>query len=262
MSALHSIPRILHQTWRTKALPFAFARFRASWIARHPEWEHRLYDDDDCGALVELTGAPWPNLYSRLPTAIQRADVFRYLVVHHHGGVYADIDMECHRPLDALLQGAECVLSIEAHLTERRRRILGYRTPRQLANCVFAAAPRNAFLGHVLARLERLDPSDVRTDMDVEDSTGPRMLTRVFESLSRSEQEQIRVLPQVLLVPPNLPSALERWVAPYSRHHFAGTWKRDSSTRRSLWQCWIERDRMPPLRPVLSFGVQDREEGP
>lgn len=259
MSTLRPIPRIVHQTWRTKALPSDFARFRESWLRHHPGWEHRLYDDDDCRALAESAGRPWSGLYSSLPTPIQRADLFRYLVVHQLGGVYADIDMECRRPIDALLQGAECVLSIEAHLTERRRRLLGYREPRQLANCVFAAAPGNAFLGHVLARIEALGPSDVSTDVDVEDSTGPRMLTRVFEGLSRADQGRIRVLPQVLLVPPSLPYPLERWVAPYSRHHFAGTWKRDPSKRRSLWKRWVERDVMPPLRPGRSFDVQDDE---
>jgi mannosyltransferase OCH1-like enzyme len=258
MSAPCSIPRIVHQTWRTKALPPDFARFRASWAVRHPAWEHRLYDDADCREAVEAIGAPWPRIYSNLPTAIQRADLFRYLVVHHVGGVYADIDMECRRPIDALLQGAECVLSIEAHLTERRRRLLGYREPRQLANCVFAAAPGHAFLGQVLACIAQRVSSEVRSDVDVEDSTGPRMLTRVFESLSRTDQRRIRVLPQVLLVPPNLPYAVERWIAPYSRHHFAGTWKRDSLKQRSLWEKWIERDRIPPLRPARSFEMDDR----
>ena len=261
MSAPPAIPRILHQTWRTTDLPPDFARFRASWIARHPGWEHRLYDDDDCRAVVESAGEAWARLYARLPTAIQRADLFRYLVVHHAGGVYADVDMECHRPLDALLAGTTCVFSIEAHLTERRRRLLGYRQPRQLANCVFAAAPGQPFLGCVLARIARLGAAPVSGDADVEESTGPRMLTRVFESLPPAEQARVRVLPQVLLVPPRLPCSLERWVAaPYSRHHFAGTWKRDPVQRRSWWQRWIERDLMPPLGAARRFDASDGEE--
>lgn len=257
MSTARSIPRIVHQTWRTKALPPEFARFRASWIARHPQWEHRLYDDAECRAVVQSVGGAWPDVYARLPTDIQRADVFRYLIIHRHGGVYADIDMECYRAIDGLLEGAEAVFAIEAHLTERRRRRLGYREPRQLANCVFAAAPGNGVLGELLGHIGRLGPSDVRADGDVEDSTGPRMLTRLFESLPSADRARVRLLPQVLLLPPTLPRALEHWVAPYARHHFAGTWKRDPPPARSLWQRWIERDVVPPLRPSLRFDTPD-----
>lgn len=247
MSMLRQIPLVLHQTWRTTALPSEFARFRDSWRRHHPAWQHRFYDDEACRREVAQMGAPWPGVYARLPTGIQRADLFRYLIVFRHGGVYADVDMECRRPVDALLEGASCVLAIEAHLTERRRRRLGYRAPRQIANCVFAARPGDPFLARVLDRIGAAGTSDVRTDDDIEDSTGPRLLTRVFESLPPQEAGQIRLLPQISLVPPSVPRLVEWWLAPYARHHFAGTWKRDPVSGRSLWRRWLERDRVPPL---------------
>ncbi len=255
MSAAPTIPRILHQTWRTRDLPPAFVRFRAGWIAQHPEWEHRLYGDDECRAAADALGQPWAALYARLPTAIQRADLFRYLIVYRDGGVYADLDMECHRPLDGLLAGASCVLSIEAHLPERRRRALGYREPRQLANCVFAAAPGDPFVAAVLAHIVRRRRVDVTTDADVEESTGPRLLTRVFEGLAREEQRGVRVLPQMLLMPPRWPFALERLAAPYARHHFAGSWKCDPQPRRSWRARWRERDLLPPLFTARRVGA-------
>jgi hypothetical protein len=99
----------------------------------------------------------------------------------------------------------------------------------------------------------------VRGDADVEDTTGPRMLTRVFEALPACDRQRIRLVPQVLLVPPTLPPVIEWWVAPYARHHFAGTWKRDPARPRSPWRRWVERDLMPPLRPALSVEGQDEE---
>jgi mannosyltransferase OCH1-like enzyme len=246
-----SIPRILHQTWRSRALPRTLQRCRDSWLSRHPAWEHRFYDDEGCRALVHECGRRWVEVYDSLPTAIQRADLFRYLVMESHGGVYADLDMACYRPIDALIGGASCVLSIEAHLTKTRQRELGYRAPRQLANCVLAAAPGHPFFRALLSRIGSLDRVVVTTDADVEDSTGPRLLTRAFERLDASDRAAIRVLPQILLMAPRECPRLP-WIGPpvYARHLAVGSWKR-TRRRASLRRWWIERNCLPPLWPAV-----------
>lgn len=245
------IPRILHQTWRSRALPKALRRCRDSWISRHPAWQHCFYDDEDCRALVRGCGGRWFEMYECLPTAIQRADLFRYLVIESQGGVYADVDMACYRPIDALIEGASCVLSIEAHLTNTRQRELGYLAPRQLANCVLAAAPGHPFLRTLLSRIGSLDSFVVTSDADVEDSTGPRLLTRAFERLDASDQAAIRVLPQVLLMAPRECPRLP-WIGPpvHARHLAVGSWKHPRG-RPSFRRWWIERNRLPPLWPAV-----------
>ena len=39
--------------------------------------------------------------YETMPRNIEKVDFFRYLVVLHHGGIYADTDVECRQPLDS-----------------------------------------------------------------------------------------------------------------------------------------------------------------
>lgn len=39
-----------------------------------------------------------------------RADFVRFLYMHHHGGVYADLDMECLKPMDTLMSTHSVVL--------------------------------------------------------------------------------------------------------------------------------------------------------
>lgn len=174
-----------------------------------------------------------------------------YLVIKSQGGVYADLDMACYRPIDALVEGASCVLSIEAHLTNARQRELGYLAPRQLANCVLAAAPGHPFLRALLSKIGSLDRFAVTTDADVEDSTGPRLLTRTFERLDASDQAGIRVLPQILLMAPRECPRLP-WIGPpvHARHLAVGSWKRPRG-RTSLRRWWIERNRVPPLWPAV-----------
>jgi inositol phosphorylceramide mannosyltransferase catalytic subunit len=48
-------------------------------------------------------------LYEAYPEAIQRVDAARYVILREFGGVYADLDLQCLRPIDALLD-AEVVL--------------------------------------------------------------------------------------------------------------------------------------------------------
>jgi mannosyltransferase OCH1-like enzyme len=49
--------------------------------------------------------------YRRLAKGVERADFFRYMVVLRHGGVYADLDTECVRPLDALLRSGDTLVA-------------------------------------------------------------------------------------------------------------------------------------------------------
>jgi hypothetical protein len=54
-----------------------------------------------------------------------KADVFRYAMIFRDGGLYADVDMECLKPVGSILAGGTCTLSVEAHLGRTRQRELG-----------------------------------------------------------------------------------------------------------------------------------------
>jgi mannosyltransferase OCH1-like enzyme len=222
-----SIPRILHQTWKTREVPAEFLRFRESWRRRHPHWEIRLYDDDACRDLVLRDFPHLASLYDGLPTNIQRADLFRYLAVYRFGGVYADLDMECYRPIEPLLGGRSCVFGTEAEFGESLRRRLNYRRPYQVANCIFAAKPRHPFFQLLLERIQGPPLDGIDIVDAVEDTTGPRFLTRVFQEV-REQFPGMTLLPQIHWMPPNRPSYPNCFpfnVHIYCRHHFVGSWK-------------------------------------
>lgn len=249
------IPKRLFQTWRTRTLPEAAERLVRGWREHHPDWEILLHDDDDCREIIGSAAPERLDLWDRLPFGVMKADLYRYAVVWRNGGVYADVDMECLRPIDRLLAGTDCLLATEARLGARRTRELGYAEPFQIANCIFAAAPGHPFLRAALDRAFDLVAarSEIRRD-DVEDLTGPRMLTRLY--FERSWPAMALARPIALMAPLHYPTFPPFGRNIHTRHLTFGSWK-DASREVSLARRWIERDRFVcpfPSRLVVPVG--------
>jgi inositol phosphorylceramide mannosyltransferase catalytic subunit len=231
------IPAILHQTWRTTDLPIPFANWRAGWIERHPNWEHRLYDDDAIHRTIADRAPGWLPTYDTLPRMIQRVDFFRYLIVYLDGGMYVDVDMISYLPCEPLLEGASCVLGIEIHLRKHLQAELDYRAPWQVANFIFAAAPEHPLLGAALEDIARNAARPAQDDERVQDITGPRMLTRIAGAIAAERNESIRILPQINW---NAPWAYPRIgslaARIYARHACLGSWRTEQALARRLWR--------------------------
>lgn len=198
--------------------------------------------------------------YQQLPYPVMRADFFRYAAIYRDGGVYADIDMECVRPLEHLLALAPAVFSVEAHLTVQRQSELGYAAPFQIANCIFAAEAGHPFLAEAMERVIALTRG--RRDAargEIEDLTGPRMLTRLFFERLRAD---VAVLHQIYLMPPrHYPAVWPMDANIHARHHFHGSWK-SASGRRALRRVWTERDRWPNPYPAAYVDPRLADGGP
>lgn len=236
------IPKILIQTWRSADVPDKARRMCDSWRLLNPDFDFRFYDDDAARALVQEAFPQFLDLYDGFPYPVMRADFFRYAALHRHGGVYADIDMECIRPFRPLLGLAPVVVGLEAHLTERRRLELGYEEPAQIANCILLAQARHPILLEAMQRAAAIwtaRPTASRDD--IEDVTGPRMFTRLFYD---NRHQDIAVTRQMVLTPPrHYPDIWPINALIHARHHFFGSWK--SAKNTSVARKWIERDLWP-----------------
>ncbi len=107
------IPRIVHQVWlgadQPAPPPHMLAASR-TWSDRNPGWEHRVWTAADVEELFARARPDLEEFYRDYPRWIQRADAARYLILHEHGGVYADMDIACARALEPLA-GEELVLA-------------------------------------------------------------------------------------------------------------------------------------------------------
>ena len=93
------IPHIIWQTYKNKELPPQAARLRKSWIDKNPGWTVELYEDDHIDKYIK---GNWDNdmyaFFKALPLGVMKADLWRYLILTTHGGVYTDVDSICLLP--------------------------------------------------------------------------------------------------------------------------------------------------------------------
>jgi hypothetical protein len=169
------IPAILHQTWKTKNVPEEWQRLARSWQTLNPSWHYHLWTDEANRAFVAEHYAQLLATYDGYPYAIQRADAVRYCLLHHYGGVYADLDIECLRPIDGLMQERRFIAVLEPDVQAID---LGF--DRVVSNAILAAAPAHPFLAFVIDTLSR-DCRRAVTHRDVLETTGPLMLSRALQ---------------------------------------------------------------------------------
>ena len=104
------IPKIIHMTCKDKSNMSNFYKQNYnSWKTKHEQngWEIRLYDDND---LMNFFNTYYPSIYENVVKTynkiIYKVDIFKILVLNKMGGVYVDMDVECLKPIDELIENA------------------------------------------------------------------------------------------------------------------------------------------------------------
>ncbi len=217
-----NIPKIIHQTWKKKELPENFYNWSQSWKTMNPEFKYCFYNDMDCWKFMYNNYPEYLDLYEDLKP-VEKADIFRYLVLHKYGGVYADMDTECYRPISSLLEqyDRQLITGIEYEGPE-----IGYPyTPNgvQLQQWFIASPQNHPVLIKLVNEIQnrwwwRWLYSLVKTPNQVTYwLTGPEVFTDVVK-----EAGNIIIMPKGILGSYD-PRRITR--DSYLQHHFAGTWK-------------------------------------
>ena len=66
----------------------------------HPSWYLKTWTEEEMAPLVT---PKWAHVLGECHLLIQRADIYRCIVLEEYGGVYVDCDMLCLKPLDEFL---------------------------------------------------------------------------------------------------------------------------------------------------------------
>jgi mannosyltransferase OCH1-like enzyme len=199
-----TIPKILHQIWGgEKSLPEYFITFSQTWKENHPEWQYEFWDDNRISAFVAEYYPQYAEMFHDFTYNMQRWDTIRYMIMDIYGGIYADFDSECLKPLDDLLANKSCVFSLEADF---HAKING--TAIQPATSVFGSAPGHPFIREIIkAIFAGFKKSEFINTQDklweVVKSTGPIMIANVYAEFPNKED--------IHLIPLQYFASLESW---------------------------------------------------
>ena len=199
---MSAIPRQVHLIWiqgedaLAQAKPWWKER-KAAWEKHMPTWKlkvhsdksiRRLFQDPMYEALQPLYDAP------NAPMA-WKADIARYMLVHKHGGMYADITYEVIRNFDWMLHGRNVDFVFLHHDVQRAEKDIFMNTN----NCWFAATQHHPILTAILLRLETAAVPQSFPFSVIYKVTGPQQLWRAVKPHLQSPR--VRAIPSVSLDP-------------------------------------------------------------
>ncbi len=210
------IPKIIHQIWLGGPVPEKYTNYRQSWIDHHPDWEYRLWTDAD----VESFQLQNKELFDKARNYGEKADIFRYEILHRYGGLYVDIDFECLKPFDALHHFYDFYAGFE----QEGRHM-------ELCNAIIGTSPGNAIIK--LCNKSLKEEGDYNDVLSTIKRTGPYYFTECFMKAIQNYKGKALILPVSFLYPvpikPKVYVTLEsvkQWIRPETLavHYWAAGW--------------------------------------
>jgi mannosyltransferase OCH1-like enzyme len=163
-----TIPKIIWQTYKDPQETLALYMHEAmdTWKNLNPEYEHRYMDDTQAAEFIKNEyGQEWYDIFISLPVGVMRGDLWRYMVIYKYGGVYADLDTECLKP-------------ISSWMIEDKEFIVCPETSDHFCQWTFASTSGNPILKSVLDLIkDRLLNPEYGSPHFVHTHTGPAIWT-------------------------------------------------------------------------------------
>ena len=179
MSYTAPVPKIIFQTWKSHTvIPDNYRYWSNTWKLHNPDYQYILWDDADNRAFI-ADNFPWfLRIFDGYAKNINRADAVRYFFLYYYGGIYADMDFECLRPIDSLLTTDASVILGKMDTKNEKHSI---------PNAIMISKPRDPFWIYVFQQLMRNKGSST-----VEMATGPMMLFEAIQAFNKKDRQPVR----------------------------------------------------------------------
>jgi inositol phosphorylceramide mannosyltransferase catalytic subunit len=188
------IPKIIHQIWIGGPIPEKYNGIRKTWKEKNPDWEYRLWTDAD------LPAFPFTDR-KRFEKAIsvgEKADILRYDILLHFGGLYVDTDFECLKSFDPIHSTCDFYVGLEAAFCEDQAPAMG--------NALIASIPGHPILKYCLKDISKRSPGT--TPDEVQSVSGPGCLRKAFFKQSNQKGFKNIAFPYTFFYP--IPSSHRR----------------------------------------------------
>ena len=210
-----TIPNILWQTYKTDSIPNQAKPLIKSWLDKNPNLQWYFMDDTKCQQFIQdHFNQEFYNMYISLPFGVMKADVWRVAVVYVYGGIYADTDCECIKPISEWLNFDD-------------RLIVGEEMDNgDLYNCIFAAEPNHPALLSVLNKFMELynDPNFLKDPNTPIQNFGQYGFSRAILDYYKENPNDIKIIPKK----ENIFSTIHKYDTSCVIHHVASLKWRDN----------------------------------
>lgn len=180
------LPRILHQVWVGPRMPVRFRRYAAGLQKLHPDWEYRLWTERELAAVPMRNRELFDDAdryQSKRRVPRMQSNIARLEILGEFGGVYLDSDVIGLRALEPLLVDVEAFAAWSPNGSQH------------LTNAILGAVSGHPFIQASIDQLPR--SVEDRPGQGSWDQTGPRHLSRVYES----HGERVTVFPSSVFYP-------------------------------------------------------------
>lgn len=165
-----SIPKIIWQTYKCSfdELPDYAKEASKTWKDLNPEYEYRYLSDEDARVFVlKHYGEEWLSIFNSVPLGVMRGDILRYMLVHTYGGVYADLDTICVKPISSWMKDADLIVAPESSI--------------EFCQWTFAAKPAHQVFKNLIDKMKNdfISP-DYHSPHFVHRLTGPWAFTKAI----------------------------------------------------------------------------------
>jgi len=206
------IPKIIHQIWIGTCVPPEFEKFQASCKLYHPDWEYRLWTQNDILALHMHN----ENLVLKSRNPGEVSDLMRYEILYRYGGVYLDFDCECLQSLDELHYLYDFYIGIQPLDSELV----------QLGIGIIGSVPNHPMLAKCIQGIH--DAWDTSIDKTTA-RTGPLFFTKVFYNHAAQADLCNIAFPASYFYPlgcTEYSMAKSAWIerGAFAVHHWAKSW--------------------------------------
>ena len=219
------IPRIIHQIWIGRKLPASYRSWTSSWTQLNAGWEYRLWDAREILALGLRNEEAFRSSWS----VGAKSDIARYEILERFGGVYADTDFECLRPIEEIARRCSFFVAL----------IFGEAPV--ISNGVIGSRVGHPLLQEAVRRLAK--PVRTRDGMAVLNLTGPGFWSNLLFEHRDLIAESGMILPSSYFFPvPNYvdrnePAEKKRamfrdWSV--ATHHWETAWLKPPAWKRAL----------------------------
>ena len=203
---MYNIPKIIHQTWKTKEIPEQFIDINKKLLELHPDYEYKLWTDKENLDFIKKEYPFLLKLYESYPNNIQRVDLVRYCILHKYGGIFLDLDFLVMRKFDSLINNKQCIFGLEPS-----KNMENWKKDKIVCNAWMACIPNHPFFKNIIdySQNEKLDLNDVLS------STGPFFLTECYDNYV--DQYKITLLESFYLYPLNY-EEVDYYAKKYKNH--------------------------------------------